>query len=92
VTAAIVTEEVRSDTELSDQFAMTPPYFHDGSVPALPGAVRVMAQVQLGGPLTDPEVADIIAFLESLTGPLPPDFATAPVLPAGGLPASTAGR
>jgi cytochrome c peroxidase len=51
-----------------------------------------MAQVQLGGPLTDPEVADIIAFLESLTGPLPPDFATAPVLPAGGLPASTAGR
>lgn len=28
--------------------AMTPPYFHDGSVAALPDAVRVMAKVQFG--------------------------------------------
>ena len=28
--------------------AMTPPYFHDGSVATLPAAVRVMARVQLG--------------------------------------------
>jgi len=63
--------------------AMTPPYFHDGSVAALPAAVRVMAQVQLGRTLADKEVADIIAFLETLTGPLPQDFATTPVLPAG---------
>jgi cytochrome c peroxidase len=60
---------------------MTAPYFHDGSVAALPDAVRVMARVQLGAKLSDPEVNDIVAFLESLTGDLPPEFATAPVLP-----------
>jgi len=62
--------------------AMTPPYFHDGSVSTLPAAVRVMARVQLGRTLADREVADIVAFLESLTGRLPDDFATTPRLPA----------
>lgn len=62
--------------------AMTPPYFHDGSVAALPQAVRVMARVQLGKTLPDATVQAIVAFLESLTGALPPDFATEPVLPA----------
>ena len=61
--------------------AMTAPYFHDGSVAALPDAVKVMARVQLGTKLSDPEVNDIVAFLESLTGDLPPEFAAAPVLP-----------
>jgi len=63
--------------------AMTPPYFHDGSVATLPAAVRVMARVQLGRTLSDTEVLGIVAFLESLTGPLPADFATAPTLPVG---------
>jgi cytochrome c peroxidase len=62
--------------------AMTPPYFHDGSVTTLPAAVRVMARVQLGEKLSDGEVADIVAFLETLTGPLPSDFATVPALPS----------
>lgn len=62
--------------------AMTPPYFHDGSVATLPEAVRVMARVQLGRRLDDGEVADIVAFLDSLTGPLPEQFRNAPVLPA----------
>jgi cytochrome c peroxidase len=62
--------------------AMTPPYFHDGSVATLPAAVRVMARVQLGRTLTDAEVADLVAFLASLTGQLPRDFVTAPLLPA----------
>jgi len=66
--------------------AMTPPYFHDGSVASLPEAVKVMARVQLGAKLEDKDVADIVSFLASLTGPLPPDFATAPVLPAGAVP------
>ena len=61
--------------------AMTAPYFHDGSIAALPDAVRVMARVQLGTKLSDLEVNDIVAFLESLTGDLPPEFAAAPVLP-----------
>ena len=71
--------------------AMTPPYFHDGSVATLPDAVRIMARLQLGRTLADREVMDIIAFLESLTGAVPPHFLTAPELPAapccGGSPA-----
>lgn len=63
--------------------AMTPPYFHDGSVATLPEAVRVMAQVQLGTKLTSKEIEEIVAFLDSLTGPLPKNFAAVPVLPAG---------
>lgn len=62
--------------------AMTPPYFHDGSVATLPDAVRVMARVQLGKTLSDDDVRAIVAFLDSLTGTLPKDFASAPALPA----------
>jgi cytochrome c peroxidase len=61
--------------------AMTPPYFHDGSVPTLDEAVKVMGRVQLGVPLTDTEVAEIVALLGTLTGPLTANFATAPTLP-----------
>ena len=63
--------------------AMTPPYFHDGSVATLPEAVKVMARVQLGVTLSDADTRDIVAFLESLTGELPANFATAPILPPG---------
>ena len=61
--------------------ARTPPYFHDGSVARLPDAVRVMAKVQLRKTLSDRDVKEIVAFLDSLTGRLPKDFDTAPVLP-----------
>src|SRR5262245_27109762 len=61
--------------------AMTPPYFHDGSVGTLEEAVKVMGRVQLGRTLTDEQVGNIVAFLESLTGKLPEGFAGAPVLP-----------
>jgi cytochrome c peroxidase len=64
--------------------AMTPPYFHDGSVGTLPEAVRVMGKVQLGADLSENDVKDIVEFLGSLTGKLPEDFAKAPVLPAAG--------
>jgi len=56
------------------------PYFHDGSVVTLPQAVRVMGKVQLGKELTDQEVNDLVAFLNSLTGELSKDFVTEPVL------------
>ncbi len=62
--------------------AMTPPYFHDGSVAKLPDAVRIMAKVQLDKTLTDREIASIVTFLGSLTGRLPDKFADTPVLPA----------
>jgi cytochrome c peroxidase len=61
--------------------AMTPPYFHDGSVGTLEEAVKIMARVQLGTMLSDDETREIVAFLGSLTGPLPANFATMPVLP-----------
>ena len=68
---------------------MTPPYLHDGSVRTLPEAVRIMAKVQLAKTLSDQQTNEIVAFLGSLTGKVPQNFATAPVLPAGGFaPAS----
>jgi len=48
--------------------AVTAPYFHDGSVPTLDGAVLVMARVQLGRQLTRVEVQRLVAFLGTLTG------------------------
>jgi len=62
--------------------AMTPPYFHDGSVATLDEAVKVMGRVQLGVTLPDTEISEIVAFLGTLTGALPASFATAPTLPA----------
>ena len=55
--------------------AKTAPYFHDGSVESLDRAIRVMALVQLGRTLDDAEAAAIAAFLESLTGNVPANFA-----------------
>lgn len=66
--------------------AVTPPYFHDGSVATLPEAVRVMAKLQLGRELPDADVTDIVAFLEALTGEVPAHFATAPLLPIAPYP------
>lgn len=63
--------------------AMTAPYFHDGSIATLPEAVRVMARLQLGLRPSEHEVDDIVSFLKSLTGELPPEFATVPILPPG---------
>lgn len=51
--------------------ALTAPYFHNGSVTTLDEAVRVMAKTQLGRVLADADVADIVAFLGSLTGEFP---------------------
>ena len=63
--------------------AMTPPYFHDGSVATLPAAVRTMGRVQLGRELTSREIDDIVAFLGSLTGTLPDNFARSPTVSVG---------
>jgi cytochrome c peroxidase len=62
--------------------AVTPPYFHDGSVATLSEAVRIMARVQLGKTLNPEQVTRIVAFLGSLTGKLPDDFVHVPQLPA----------
>ena len=62
--------------------AETPPYFHDGSVDKLEDAVVIMAKVQLAKDLTKDQVADITAFLKSLTGKIPEMALTVPVLPS----------
>jgi len=59
--------------------ARTAPYFHNGSVSTLSEAVRVMARVELNTTLDNTDVADIVAFLESLTGRFP--LQTLPQLP-----------
>src|SRR5262245_40072670 len=64
---------------------MTPPYFHDGSVASLPTAVRIMAKVQFGTVLSEDDTRDIVAFLASLTGALPNQFAKTPILPPSAL-------
>ena len=51
--------------------ALTAPYFHNGSVKALDEAVRVMAKVQLNKDLGEAETADIVAFLNALSGEFP---------------------
>lgn len=55
--------------------ARTAPYVHDGSVAELGRAVRVMAAVQLGKTLDNTTVESIVAFLESLSGEIPPQYA-----------------
>ncbi|WP_407927061.1 cytochrome-c peroxidase [Acetobacter garciniae] len=49
--------------------ALTAPYFHDGSVATLEDAVRKMAHYQTPDSTpSDQDVADIVAFLKTLTG------------------------
>ncbi len=60
--------------------ALTAPYFHNGLVSTLDEAVRVMAKTQLDKDLKDEQVADIVAFLNALTGEFPEQ--TMPRLPS----------
>jgi len=48
--------------------AVTPPYFHDGSIARLSEAIEVMGYYQLGKTLTDEDIKHLKSFLESLTG------------------------
>ena len=57
----------------------TAPYFHNGAVKSLDDSVVIMARAQLDRDLNDGEVADIVAFLGSLTGEFP--VQTMPHLP-----------
>ena len=49
----------------------TAPYFHDGAVKTLPDAVKKMTDSQLDMNLSEKQVEEIVAFLESLNGELP---------------------
>lgn len=60
----------------------TYPYFHDGKVWDLKEAVQIMGKTQLGKDISDNDALDIVAFLDSLTGEVPVEARTLPVLPA----------
>jgi cytochrome c peroxidase len=62
--------------------AKTPPYFHDGSVDSLEAAVVIMGKVQAGKDITSAQAESIVDFMKSLTGEIPKDALTVPVLPA----------
>ena len=46
----------------------TAPYFHDGSIPTLEGAVSIMARYQLGRTIAPKETERIVKFLGALEG------------------------
>lgn len=48
--------------------ALTAPYMHDASAKDLKAAVELMLKYQSGKTLSEQEVAEMVAFLESLTG------------------------
>lgn len=48
--------------------ALTAPYFHDGNAKTLEEAINIMAKYQLGRPIPQDDVNDIVAFLHTLTG------------------------
>lgn len=64
--------------------AETGPYLHDGSIVSLEEMVNIMAEYQLGKELTDAQVTDIVAFLNSLTGAVPTDYIAVPEFPPNG--------
>lgn len=69
--------------------AMTPPYFHDGSVATLAEAIRIMAKLQLDKELSSEQLDALSVFLASLTGQLPDTFVTEPALAPKAFTATT---
>ncbi|MBM3762999.1 MAG: c-type cytochrome [Acidobacteria bacterium] len=59
----------------------TGPYFHDGKIQTLDEAIKLMATHQLNRNLTNEQVADIGAFMKSLTGDIPKAYIAKPELP-----------
>ncbi len=64
--------------------AETGPYFHNGQIETLAEAIRLMGYHQLGAELTAEQIAEIEAFLGSLTGRVDAEFVARPELPASG--------
>jgi cytochrome c peroxidase len=56
----------------------TGPYFHNGQVATLEDAVQLMGHHQTGHDLSLQEIQSIVAFLHSLTGPLPREYVKPP--------------
>jgi cytochrome c peroxidase len=59
----------------------TGPYFHDGGTESLEQAIKMMGVYQLNRELTEAQVADIVAFLKTLTGEINRAYIARPELP-----------
>lgn len=59
----------------------TGPYFHDGKVTTLEGALAMMAEYQTGKKLSAAEIDSIAVWLKSLTGDVAADYVKEPELP-----------
>jgi cytochrome c peroxidase len=64
--------------------AKTGPYLHDGSIVDLSEVVRIMGYHQIGLKLEDGQIADLVAFLGSLTGEWNAEYIAEPALPESG--------
>lgn len=64
--------------------AETGPYLHNGTITTLEEMVPLMAKYQLGKELTDAQIADIVAFMNALTGEIPVDYIAVPEFPESG--------
>ena len=51
--------------------ALTAPYLHDGSAKTLEDVILIMAEYQIGQPITKREANYIMEFLKTLNGDLP---------------------
>ena len=58
----------------------TGPYLHDGSVSDLTEVIRIVGKVQLNKDLKQSEIDNIAAFLGSLSGNVPENYQTAPMV------------
>jgi len=63
----------------------TYPYFHDGSLWDLRAATQIMARVQLGREMSDPELDALMAWYTTLEGEIPAHALQLPVLPASSM-------
>ena len=63
--------------------AKTGPYLHDGTIVTLPEMVGKMVehQTKRAGPFSPEEMANMLAFLDALTGEIPTDYIARPELP-----------
>lgn len=67
-------------TPVLRNITLTAPYMHNGRVTTLAEACQVMANTQLDTTLSDDEISDIVAFMESMVGEFP--AITLPRLPS----------
>ena len=59
----------------------TAPYFHDGSVKNIRDVIKIMGKIQLDIELKEIEINSIESFFTTLTGKIPKDMLTIPILP-----------